>query len=58
MNTELLALKGIISEQPKEFQDKVHAMVAELRERIKAEPEGVGMLAIAMLGIEMQGDSK
>ena len=50
----LLAIKGFISELPKEDKQKADKCISEIREVVSKYEEGIYALAIALLGAELQ----
>ena len=47
---DYLIIKGAITEFPADIQTQIHACAEKIEELIKANPDGVGLLALALVG--------
>jgi len=54
MNATTLMTKGLISTLPKENRDQVTECYDKIKTLIDEYPDGIGILAITLIGSEMQ----
>lgn len=57
-NTQTLLIKGLISELPPEDAALCHKIADEIRTLCKTDNEGIGILALSLVGAEYQGEDE